>query len=311
MMITESSIRNAFTVAMAIGGSTNTILHLTALAHEAGFEFSLSSVDKVTSTVPLICKLAPSGTQYMEDLDLAGGIPAVMKEISAMLDLRTPTVLGVPLAEIVARASICNREVIRPLSAPYSPTGGLRVLYGNLAPEGAVIKSAGIAEEMMRHRGPARVFDSEEEAIEALTQRRIISGDVIVIRYEGPRGGPGMREMFTPTSILCGMGLDKEVAIITDGRLSGASRGPVVAHISPEAAESGPQGRNSPLAALREGDIIIMDIPKGRIEVELPAQEIERRLAALPPFRIKVNSGYLKRYAEKATSASRGAVFAD
>jgi dihydroxy-acid dehydratase len=304
-IVTKSAITNAFVVTMAVGGSTNSTIHLPALAHEAGFEFPLSQVNDISDKVPHICKLLPSGSYYMEDLDMAGGIPAVMKEISAFLDLNAKTILGKPLRDIVEKAEIKNREVIHEVSNPYRPTGGLTIMYGNLAPEGAVIKSAGVAPELMIFRGPARVFDSEEEAVEAISQKKFKSGDVIVIRYEGPKGGPGAREMLTPTSILCGMGMDKEIAVITDGRLSGTCRGPVAAHISPEAAARGP------LAALKDGDMIVMDIPKRKLDVELSTEELKRRLASLPPFEIKVKSGYLKRYAEKVTSASKGAVFED
>jgi len=304
-LITKESIYNAFAVTMAIGGSTNMTIHLPALAHEAGFEFPLSVVNEISDRIPNLCKLLPQGTYYMEDFDLAGGVPAVVKEISKFLNLNTPTILGKPLGAVVSGAEVKNRDVIHSLTNPCSPTGGLSILFGNLAPEGAVIKGIGVAPEMMVHRGPARVFDSEEEAVEAMSQKKIKPGDVIVIRYEGPKGGPGMREMLTPTALLCGMGMDKEVAIITDGRLSGASRGPVAAHISPEAAARGP------LAALKDGDMIVMDIPKRKLDVELSPEELKRRLASLPLFQIKVQSGYLKRYAEKVTSASKGAVFAD
>jgi len=304
-IVTKSAITNAFAVTMAIGGSTNTTIHLPALAHEAGFEFPLSLVNDISDRVPHLCKLLPSGSYYIEDLDLAGGIPAVMKEISQFLDLNAKTILGKPLRDIVEKAEIKNREVIHEVSNPYRPTGGLTIMYGNLAPEGAVIKGAGVASELKVFRGPARVFDSEEEAVEAISHKKFKAGDVIVIRYEGPKGGPGAREMLTPTSILCGMGMDKEIAVITDGRLSGTCRGPVAAHISPEAAARGP------LAALKDGDMIVMDILKRRLDVELTPEELKRRLASLPPFEIKVKSGYLKRYAEKVTSTSRGAVFED
>jgi dihydroxy-acid dehydratase len=304
-IITRDSIYNAFAVTMAIGGSTNTTIHLPALAHEAGFEYSLSLINEISDKVPCICKLAPSGKYYLEDLDLAGGIPAVLKEISQLLHLDTQTILGKPLKEVITAAVVNNREVIHELSQPYSPTGGLSVLFGNLAPEGSVVKSAGVAQSMMKHRGPARVFDSEEKAAEAMTQKKFKYGDVIIIRYEGPKGGPGMREMLNPTSILCGMGMDEEVAIITDGRLSGTSRGPVVAHISPEAAAGGP------LAAVIDGDIILMDIPNRKLDVELSSEELKNRLASLPPFEVKIHTGFLKRYSDKVTSASKGAVLAD
>jgi dihydroxy-acid dehydratase len=290
---------------MALGGSTNSVLHLTALAHEAEIDFPLSLINEISDSVPHICKLSPAGDYHMEDLDLAGGIPAIMHELSGLLKLEANTILGKPLGDIARKAKAKNRKLIRPLSRPYARTGGISILFGNLAPDGAVVKSAAVAPEMLIHRGPARVFDSEEEATEAIIAGKFKSGDVIVIRYEGPRGGPGMREMLAATSLLSGMGMDNKVALITDGRFSGGTRGAAIGHISPEAAEKGP------IAALRNGDIIKIDIPKHKLEVELSQKELKQRLAALPAFRSRVNTGYLKRYSDKVSSASTGAVFAE
>jgi dihydroxy-acid dehydratase len=302
-IITKDSIYNAFAVDMALGGSTNSVLHLTAIAHEAGIDFPLSWVNEISDSVPHICKLSPASDYHIEDLDLAGGIPAIMQELSGLLNLKAKTVSGRPLGEVIKGARVKNREVIYRLSNPYSTTGGIAILSGNLAPEGAVVKSAAVASEMLVHQGQARVFDSEEAATAAIMKEEFKSGEVIVIRYEGPRGGPGMREMLTPTSLLSGMGMDKEVALITDGRFSGATRGASIGHVSPEAAEKGP------IAALRNGDIIKIDIPERKLEVELDQREIEQRLASLPPFEPKIKTGYLKRYSDRVTSASTGAVF--
>jgi dihydroxy-acid dehydratase len=304
-IIVADSIYNAFAVDMALGGSTNSVLHLTAIAHEAGVDFPLSWLNEISDSVPHICKLSPASDYHIEDLDLAGGIPAIMKEISPLLKLEARTVLGKPLGEVIAGAKVRNREVIRPLAQPHSATGGISILFGNLATEGSVVKSAAVAPEMLIHQGPARVFDSEEAATEAIMNEKIRPGEVIVIRYEGPRGGPGMREMLTATSLLTGMGMDKEVALITDGRFSGATRGAAIGHVSPEAAERGP------IAAIRDGDIIKIDIPSRKLELELDQSEIEQRLSSLPIFEPKVKAGYLKRYSDRVTSASSGAVFAD
>ena len=304
-IITKDSIYNAFAVDMALGGSTNSVLHLTAIAHEAGIDFPLSWVNEISQRIPHICKLSPASNYHIEDLDLAGGIPAVMRELSGMLNLETKTVLGKPINEAIKEAKVKNREVIRPLSQPYSNTGGISMLFGNLAPEGSVVKSAAVAPEMMVHQGKAQVFDSEEEATQAIMKGKIKSGEVVVIKHEGPKGGPGMREMLLPTSLLSGMGMDKEVALITDGRFSGATRGAAIGHVSPEAAERGP------IAVIRDGDIIKIDIPNHKLEVELTQREIEQRLASLPLFEPKIKTGYLKRYSDKVTSASKGAVFVD
>jgi len=304
-VITRDSLYNAFAVDMALGGSTNSVLHLAAIAHEAGIDFPLSLINEISDSVPHICKLSPAGDYHIEDLDLAGGIPAIMKELSGLLNLGANTILGKPLGEIAKEAKVKNREVIRPLSQPYAHTGGISMLFGNLAPDGSVVKSAAVASEMLVHRGPARIFDSEEEATAAIMKGKFKSGEVIVIRYEGPKGGPGMREMLAATSLLSGMGMDREVALITDGRFSGGTRGAAIGHVSPEAAEKGP------IAALRDGDIIKINIPDHKLEVELSSKELEQRLASLPPFVPKVKTGYLKRYSDKVSSASTGAVFAE
>jgi dihydroxy-acid dehydratase len=304
-VITKDSLYNAFAVDMALGGSTNSVLHLAAIAHEAGIDFPLSLISEISDSVPHICKLSPASDYHIEDLDLAGGIPAIMHEISRLLKLEANTILGKPLGAIAKKAKVKNREIIRPLSQPYAPTGGISILFGNLAPDGSVVKSAAVAPEMLVHQGPARVFDSEEEATAAIMKGKFKSGEVIVIRYEGPKGGPGMREMLAATSLLSGMGMDKKVALITDGRFSGGTRGAAIGHVSPEAAGKGP------IAALRDGDIIKIDIPKHKLEVELSQKELKQRLASLPSFKPKIKTGYLKRYSDKVSSASTGAVFAE
>jgi len=304
-IITRDSLYNAFAVDMALGGSTNSVLHLTAVAHEAELHFPLSWINEISSSVPHICKLSPASDYHIEDLDLAGGIPAVMHELSGLLKLEAGTILGKPIGDIAGKARVRNRKVIRHLSQPYAPTGGISILFGNLAPEGAVVKSAAVAPEMLVHRGPARVFNDEEEATAAIMKGKFKSGDVIVIRYEGPKGGPGMREMLAATSLLSGMGMDKEVALITDGRFSGGTRGAAIGHISPEAADKGP------IAALRNGDVINIDIPGHKLEVELSRKELKQRLASLPAFKLRVKTGYLRRYGDKVGSASTGAVFAE
>ena len=302
-IINGNSIHNAFAVDMALGGSTNSVLHLIAVAREAGVDFSLPMVNQVSERTPHLVKMRPAGDFHLEDLDVAGGIPAVMKEIKEVLNLEARTVSGKSVAEIIAGSRFVDRKVIRSADSAHSVSGGICILFGNLAPEGAVVKRGAVAPEMMAHRGPARVFDSEEEATTAIMDDKIESGDVVVIRYEGPKGGPGMREMLTPTSILSGMGMDKEVALITDGRFSGATRGAAIGHVSPEAAGRGP------IAALKDGDIISIDIPGYKLEVELDDSEISRRLASLAEFESRVKTGYLKRYAEMVSSASTGAVF--
>jgi len=302
-VITKDSICNTFAVDMALGGSTNSVLHLAAIAHEAEIDFPLSLINEISDSVPHICKLSPAGDYHIEDLDLAGGIPAIMHELSGLLKLEANTILGKPLGKIAKEAKVKNRGVIRSMSRPYAPTGGISILFGNLAPDGAVVKSAAVAPEMLVHRGPARIFDSEEEATSAIMRGKFKSGEVIVIRYEGPRGGPGMREMLAATSLLTGMGMDNKVALITDGRFSGGTRGAAIGHVSPEAAEKGP------IAALRDGDIISINIPDHELEVELSQKELKQRLASLPSFESKIKTGYLKRYSDKVSSASTGAVF--
>ena len=302
-IINSDSIYNAFTVDMALGGSTNSVLHLMAIAHEAGVDFKLSMVNEISQRTPYLCKLRPSGQYHIEDLDRAGGIPAVMGEVKNLLKSDVQTITGKTLAANIANAKTLDKEVIRPVKNAHSQTGGLAVLFGNLAPEGAVVKKAAVAPEMMAHRGPARVFDSEEAATRAIMNGKIKSGDVLVIRYEGPKGGPGMREMLTPTSMLTGIGMEKEVALITDGRFSGATRGAAIGHVSPEAASRGP------IAAVKEGDIISIDIPGYRLDIELSDKEINNRLKQLCDFEPKIKKGYLKYYTEKVSSASTGAVF--
>ncbi|MFO7773009.1 MAG: dihydroxy-acid dehydratase [Dehalococcoidia bacterium] len=303
-VVTRDALHNAYAVDMALGGSTNSVLHLTAIAHEAAIDFPLSLINEISDSVPHICKLSPAGDYHIEDLDLAGGIPAVMRELSKLLRVEANTILGKPLGDIIREAEVKNSAVVHPLSQPYAPTGGISILFGNLAPDGSVVKSAAVAPEMLVHRGPARVFDTEEEATAAIIKGEFKSGEVLVIRYEGPKGGPGMREMLTATSLLSGIGMDKEVALITDGRFSGGTRGAAIGHVSPEAAEKGP------IAALRTGDIIKIDIPRHELDVELSQKELEQRLASLPFFEPKIKTGYLKRYSDKVSSASTGAVFA-
>ncbi len=302
-IINRDSIYNAFIVDMALGGSTNSVLHLIAIAHEAEVDFPLALVNQISERTPNLCKLSPSGNYHIEDLDRAGGISAVMKEIRELLNLGLQTVSGKSVAEVIADSQIVDKEVIHSVGNAYSAKGGIAILFGNLAPEGAVVKRVAVAPEMMTHRGPARVFDSEEEATAAIMDGKIKLAEVIVIRYEGPKGGPGMREMLTPTALLSGMGMDKEIALITDGRFSGATRGAAIGHVSPEAASRGP------IAALTDGDIIKIDIPNYKLEVELSDKEISNRLAQLGEFQPRAKAGYLKYYAEKVGSASTGAVF--
>jgi dihydroxy-acid dehydratase len=274
-----------------------------AIASEAGIDFNLATVNEISRRTPYLCSLRPAGPHHIEDLDMAGGIPAVMGELKNLLKLKTNTVTGRTTGENIDGVKNFNNEVIRTVKTAHSATGGLAILFGNLAPEGAVVKKAAVAPEMLVHKGPARVFDSEEEATRAIMDKNIKPGDVIVIRYEGPRGGPGMREMLTPTSLVTGIGMEKEVALITDGRFSGATRGASIGHVSPEAASRGP------IAAVREGDTISIDIPRNRLDVELTDKEIAARLKKLPEFQPRVKTGYLSRYAEKVSSASTGAVF--
>ncbi|AOQ25225.1 Dihydroxy-acid dehydratase [Moorella thermoacetica] len=303
-IMTATAFRNAVAVDMALGGSTNTCLHLPAIAHEAGVKLDLNTFNEINRRTPQICKLSPAGSQHIQDLDEAGGIPAVMNELyrHGLIDGSALTVTGRTVADNVSGRVVSRREVIRPVEDPYSREGGLAVLYGNLAPEGAVVKKGAVLPEMMRHEGPARVFNSEEEAFAAIMGKQIKPGDVVVIRYEGPRGGPGMQEMLSPTAALAGMGLDSSVALITDGRFSGASRGASIGHVSPEAAAGGL------IALVEEGDIIAIDIEAGKLELKVPEEEIARRRQnwqAPPP---KITGGYLGRYARMVTSGARGAV---
>jgi len=304
-IVASDGIWNALAVDTALGGSTNSILHLLAIAHEAGVDFPLKMVNEISGRTPQLCRLSPAGPHHVEDLHRAGGIAAVMKEIESVLHTEVPTVTGGTVGENIAAAGVRDRAVILPFAEPHSPRGGLTVLFGSLAPEGAVVKSAAVAPQMMSHRGPARCFDSEDECVEAIMEQHFKEGDVLVLRYEGPRGGPGMPEMLSPTSMISGMGVDDKVALITDGRFSGATRGAAIGHVSPEAAAGGP------IAALQDGDEVIIDIANQRLDTAVSQGEIEARLAALPPFQPKIDSGYLKRYAQSVTSASRGAVFKD
>ncbi|AQU05852.1 dihydroxy-acid dehydratase [Dehalococcoides mccartyi] len=304
-IITPDAIHNAFSLDVALGGSTNSVLHVMAVAHEAGADFSLEQINRISDCTPNLCKLRPSGPYHIENLDQAGGIGSVLKELKPWLKNDARTVSGKTIGQLADAAPKADNKVIRFASNPYSPKGGLAVLFGNLAPNGSVVKRSAVAPEMMVHRGPARIFDSEELATKAIMGGKIKPGDVLVIRYEGPKGGPGMREMLTPTSLLAGMGLDKEVALITDGRFSGATRGAAMGHVSPEAAACGP------IAALQDGDMINIDIHNYKLSVELSDEEIQKRLANVPVFESKIKSGYLKFYTENVTSASTGAVFKD
>jgi dihydroxy-acid dehydratase len=302
-IINQQSLENAFTADMALGGSTNTVLHLPAIASEAGISFPLKKINEISQRTPYISKLSPAGENHIQDLDRAGGIPAIMKEVKNQLHTDLMTVTGKTIGENIAGVKVIDREVIRTKAKAHSQTGGLAILYGNIAPEGAVVKAGAVPAEMLKFKGPARVFDSEDAVTPAIMQSKIKSGDVVVIRYEGPKGGPGMREMLTPTSLLGGMGLINSVALITDGRFSGGSRGACIGHISPEAASRGP------IAALKDGDIIEIDIPNYKINVKLTDKEIAARMAKVAKFEPRVKTGYLSRYTEKVGSASKGAIF--
>jgi dihydroxy-acid dehydratase len=305
-IMTPAAFRNAFAVDMALGGSTNSILHLLAIAHEAGVDIPLHDLNDYSACTPHICRMSPAaGGHHIEDLDRAGGIQAVMRRLydGGLLDGDLPTVTGGSVAQNLKRARVHDSTVIRPLDDPYSASGGLAILFGSLAPDGAVVKQAVVAPEMQQHTGPARVFESEEAATAAIMDGAFEEGDVLVIRYEGPKGGPGMREMLTPTSLLSGMGLDDKVALLTDGRFSGATRGAAIGHISPEAAERGP------LALVRDGDPIRIDIPARKLDLLLSGEEVTRRLSGIPAWEPSVNTGYLRRYARAVTSACTGAVF--
>lgn len=307
-ILTRDAFYNAFAVDMALGGSTNTVLHMIAIAHEAGLDIPLTELNAISGRTPHLCRMSPvAGGHHIEDLDRAGGIQAVMQELAriGLLNTDAITVTGRSLGENLANARLEDREVIRSPEEPYSASGGLAILFGNLAPDGAVIKTAAVPKEKRVYEGRARVFDSEDAATKAILNRAFAKGDVIVIRYEGPRGGPGMREMLTPTSVLSGMGMDGEVALLTDGRFSGATRGIAIGHISPEAAARGP------IAAIEDGDLVRIDIPNRALDLLVEPAEVQRRLEALPEWSCPVERGYLRRYAGLVTSANTGAVFAE
>ena len=303
-ILTEAAFHNAETLDMALGCSTNSMLHLPAIAHECGIELSFDMANEISRKTPNLCHLAPAGDTYIEDLDRAGGVYAVMKELTkkGLLDTSLLTVTGRTVAENLEGVENLDHAIIRPIEDPYSPYGGIAVLKGSLAPEGCVVKQSAVDEAMMSHTGPARVFDCEEDAIAAIYAGRIVAGDVVVIRYEGPKGGPGMREMLNPTSAICGMGLGESVALITDGRFSGATRGASIGHVSPEAALGGP------IAFVEEGDIITIDIPNCRIDVLVDEAVLDARKAKWVCPEPRVKTGYLNRYAKQVTSAARGAV---
>lgn len=303
-IMTREAFENALTVDMALGCSTNTMLHLPAIANEAGIELNLEMANEISAKTPNLCHLAPAGPTYMEQLNEAGGVYAVMKELSKknLLHLDLITATGKTVKENIEHSINLDKEVIRPIENPYSETGGIAVLKGNLAPDSGVVKRSAVVKEMMVHEGPARVFDCEEDAIEAIKGGKIVAGDVVVIRYEGPKGGPGMREMLNPTSAIAGMGLGSSVALITDGRFSGASRGASIGHVSPEAAVGGP------IALVQEGDIIKINIPENTLDLAVSEEEMERRKANWKPKEPKVTTGYLGRYAKMVTSGSKGAI---
>jgi dihydroxy-acid dehydratase len=303
-IMTEKAFYNALTVDMALGCSTNSMLHLPAIAHEVGIDLNLDIANDISKKTPNLCHLAPAGHTYMEDLNEAGGVYAVMNELNKKDLLYTDliTVTGKTVGENISGCVNLDTEIIRPIENPYSQTGGIAVLKGNLAPDTGVVKQSAVAPEMMVHEGPARVFDCEEDAIEAITGGKIKEGDVVIIRYEGPKGGPGMREMLRPTSAIAGMGLGSTVALITDGRFSGASRGASIGHVSPEAAVGGP------IALVEEGDIIKINIPENKLDFVVSEEELERRRKAWTPREPKVTTGYLGRYAKMVTSGNRGAV---
>jgi dihydroxy-acid dehydratase len=306
-IMTRAAFHNAIATDMALGGSTNSALHLPAIAYYAEVDVTLADFGKFTDKTPHLTSLAPAGPHHVVDFFHAGGIPAVMAELrkAGLIHEKAMTVFGKPVGAMLdaIKAGIKDPAVIRTLKNPVHRTGGLAVLTGNLAPQGAIVKQAAVSAEMLKHSGPARIFNSEDEAFKAIVAGKVRQGDVVVVRYEGPRGGPGMQEMLSPTAALAGMGLDKQVALITDGRFSGASRGAAIGHISPEAAARGP------IAALQEGDTIVIDIPAKTLNVRLAAKEIKKRLAALPEFKAKIRSGYLARYAAIVSSADKGAVF--
>ncbi len=307
-IMTREAFYNTIAADMALGGSTNTALHIPAIAYYSEIDMTLKDFGKVSKKIPHLTSIAPAGPHHVVDFFYAGGIPAIMAELkrSKLINPETMTVYGKPLGKMLdeIQAGIKDPAVIRSTENPVHATGGLAVLTGNLAPDGAIVKQAAVADEMLKHSGPARIFHSEEDAYQAIMNAKIKKGDVVVVRYEGPKGGPGMQEMLSPTSALAGMEMDKEVALITDGRFSGASRGSAIGHVSPEAAAKGP------IAAVQEGDIIEIDIPNNKLDVKLSAEEIRHRLAELPQFEPKIKSGYLARYAQMVSSADKGAVFA-
>lgn len=304
-IVTEDAIKNALTVDMALGCSTNSVLHLTAIANEAKLPINLDIINGMSAKVPNLCKLAPASDTHIEDLYAAGGIRAVMSELNKknLLNLNCITATGKTVGENIENAKVLDYSVIKHIEEPYSQTGGIAVLKGNLAPDGAVVKRSAVLKEMLVHKGPAKVFNSEEEAIEAIMGKKIVEGDIVVIRYEGPKGGPGMREMLSPTSAICGMGLDTSVALITDGRFSGATKGAAIGHVSPEAAEGGN------IALVEDGDIISIDITNGNLDLLVSDEELAKRRSNLKPVEPKVKEGYLARYAKLVSSASSGAVF--
>ncbi|PKN51530.1 MAG: dihydroxy-acid dehydratase [Deltaproteobacteria bacterium HGW-Deltaproteobacteria-13] len=304
---TLAAFKNAIAVDMALGCSTNTVLHIPAVAHEAGIKLDLNLFNHISAKTPNICKLSPAGHHHIEDLDSAGGIQAVMKVISTLgvIDEKTITVTGKNVGANLKTARVLNTDVIRTLKNAYSQQGGIAVLRGNLAPDGAVVKQSAVAAAMQKNEGKARVFECEDDAIAAILGGKIKGGDIVVIRYEGPKGGPGMREMLSPTSAIVGMGLDKTVALLTDGRFSGGTQGAAIGHISPEAAEGGP------IALVKEGDIIAIDIPAKKLNLKVSNEELAKRRKALKPFKPRITTGYLARYAKMVTSASTGAIFKD
>ncbi len=303
-IVTEKAIKNALIVDMALGGSTNTILHMAAIAHEAGIKLDLKMVNEISRATPQLCSLSPAGQYRIEDLGRAGGVPAVMKELAqaGLIEETAPAVGGETIADYYKNAGDPDGEVIQQAQKPYRKSGGLSILFGNLAPDGAIVKEGAVVPEMLYTEGNARVFNSEDDAVEAILNNEIKAGDVVVIRYEGPKGGPGMREMLAATSALVGMGLDKQVSLITDGRFSGATKGAAIGHVSPEAAEKGL------LAVVEEGDKIIIDIPNNRLELKISEEEINSRFSKLKLPSPKINYGYLRRYSRMVTSANRGAV---
>jgi dihydroxy-acid dehydratase len=305
-VVTMDAVDDAFALDMAMGGSTNTVLHTLAFCHEAGLKYPLSRINHLSDSIPHLVKISPFGPWHVEDLHRAGGVPALLNEIarkdSALLHLDRPTVSGRTLRENIKGMTAKNREIIRPVENPHSQTGGLAVLFGNLAPDGAVIKMAGVPDGMHKHSGPARVYGGQEEALSGILAGEVHAGEVVVIRYEGPRGGPGMQEMLSPTSALMGMGLGDSVAVVTDGRFSGGTRGACIGHVSPEAAAGGT------IAALQPGDVIEIDLDQRTLNVRLDEQTIHARIAALPPFQPRTDSPWLRRYTRFVTSASTGAV---